>query len=221
MKLRLHGYWRSSASYRVRIGLGLKALPWEYVAVDILKGGAEGRGGQLDPAYRAKNPMGQVPTLELVEDDGTERHLVQSLPILEYLDERWPTPPLLPASREDRAQVRALAEIINAGIQPLQNLPTIRRVKALGGDEQAWMADFIRAGLAAFDAQAARSAGRFCLGDQPSIADCCLVPQLYSARRFGVDPAAWPRLAGIDAACAELPAFQAAHPDRQPDAVRT
>ena len=220
MKLRLHNYWRSSASYRVRIGLGLKGLAYEYVVVDILRGGADGKGGQHADAYRVHNPMAQVPTLEIVEDDGAERYLVQSVPILEYLDERWPSPPLLPAGLEARQQARALAEIINAGIQPLQNLTTMRKVKAFGGDEQVWTADFIRAGMAAFDAQVAATAGRFCVGDAPTIADCCLVPQLYAARRFGVDPTPWPRLAAIEAACAALPAFAAAHPDRQPDAVR-
>ena len=172
------------------------------------------------PEYIGHNPMAQVPTLEIVEDDGPERYLVQSVPILEYLDERWPSPPLLPAGLEARQQARALAEIINAGIQPLQNLTTMRKVKAFGGDEQVWTADFIRAGMAAFDAQVAATAGRFCVGDAPTIADCCLVPQLYAARRFGVDPTPWPRLAAIEAACAALPAFAAAHPDRQPDAVR-
>lgn len=214
MKLRLFNYWRSSASYRVRIGLGLKALAYEYVVVDIL------HGGQHGDSYRTHNPMGQVPTLELREDDGAVRYLVQSLPILEYLDERWPEPPLLPATAEARHQARALAEIINTGIQPLQNLTTMRKVKALGGDEQAWTREFIAAGLAAFDAQAASSAGRFWVGDAPSIADCFLVPQLYASRRFGVDLAAWPRLCAIEAACNELPAFAAAHPDAQPDAVK-
>ena len=220
MKLRLHSYWRSSASYRVRIGLGWKGLAFDYVAVDIVRGGLAGGGGQHDESYRAKNPMGQVPLLEIVEDDGSERHLVQSLPILEYLDERWPPPALMPPTPEARAQARALAEIINAGIQPLQNLTTTKKVKALGGDEAVWTGDFIRGGLTAFDAQVASSAGRFCVGDAPSIADCFLVPQLYSARRFGVDPSAWPRLVAIDAACNQLPAFAAAHPDRQPDAMR-
>lgn len=220
MKLALHNYWRSSASYRVRIGLGLKGLAWDYVAVDIVRGGAAGKGAQHDLGYRARNPMGQVPMLELTEDDGTVRHLVQSLPILEYLDERWPEPPLLPVGREARAAARALAEIVNAGIQPLQNLTTTRKVAAMGGDDKAWVADFIRDGLTAFDALAATTAGRFCVGDAPTVADCCLVPQLYSARRFGVDPAAWPRLLAIEAACNALPAFAAAHPDQQPDAVR-
>jgi maleylpyruvate isomerase len=223
VKLRLHNYWRSSASYRVRIGLGLKGLAYEYVVVDILRGGSAGKGGQHEDGYREHNPMAQVPTLQLVEDDGSEKFLVQSLPILEYLDERWPSPSapaLLPASAEARHQARALAEIVNAGIQPLQNLTTMRKVKAFGGDEQVWTADFIRAGLAAFAAQLVSSAGRFCVGDAPSVADCSLVPQLYAARRFGVDPSAWPRLVDVEAACHALPAFAAAHPDRQPDAVR-
>jgi maleylpyruvate isomerase len=220
VKLRLHSYWRSSASYRVRIGLGLKGLAFEYVAVDILRGGADHKGGQHDAAYRARNPMGQVPTLEILEDDGHTLELVQSLPILEYLDERWPALRILPATREARAQARALAEIINAGIQPLQNLATTKQVVKLGGDDRAWITGFMQHGLAAFDALAARSAGHFCVGDEPSIADICLVPQLYSARRFGIDPAQWPRLVAIEAACNELSAFPAAHPDVQPDAIR-
>ena len=222
MQLRLHNYWRSSASYRVRIALGLKGLAWDYVVVDILKGGAAGKGGQHDEAYRARNPMGQVPALEVVEDDGRIHVLHQSLPIIEYLDERWPTAGagrLLPGDLEARAAARALAEIVNSGIQPLQNLTTTRAVQALGGDDKAWVQGFIRAGLAALEAAVAATAGRFCVGDAPSIADCALIPQIYSARRFGVDPAAFPRLVAIEAACHQLPAFPAAHPDRQPDAV--
>ncbi len=222
MRLRLHNYWRSSASYRVRIALGLKGLAWEYVAVDILKGGSAGAGGQHDLGYRAKNPMAQVPTLEVIEDDGQVHLLTQSLPIIEYLDERFAAPPLLPpgvAGREARAQVRALAEMVNSGIQPLQNLSTTLQVQALGGDDKVWVKGFIARGLAALEAAVAGSAGRYCVGDEPTIADCCLVPQIYSAHRFGVDPAGFPRLAAIAAACDQLPAFAAAHPDRQPDAV--
>ena len=220
MNLVLHNYWRSSASYRVRIGLALKGLGYEYRVVNIIKDG----GAQHTEAYRALNPMAQVPTLEVIEDVGPPVVLTQSLPILEYLDERWPQHPLLPigtshAAMATRARVRALAELINAGIQPLQNLTTTRKVKALGGDDQAWVQGFIASGLAAYEAAIGETHGRFSVGDAPTLADCCLIPQLYSARRFGVSLDPYPRLRIIDAACADDAAFQAAHPDRQPDAV--
>lgn len=220
MNLILHNYWRSSASYRVRLGLAWKDLAYEYRIVNIIKDG----GAQHTDAYRAKNPMAQVPTLEVLEDVGPPVVLTQSLPILEYLDERWPQHPLLPlgashAAMATRAKVRALAELINAGIQPLQNLTTTRKVKALGGDDQAWVQGFIASGLAAYEAAIADSHGRYSVGDAVTLADCCLIPQLYSARRFGVSLDPYPRLRVIDAACADLPAFAAAHPDRQPDAV--
>jgi maleylpyruvate isomerase len=208
----LHNYWRSSASYRVRIALGLKDLAYEYAAVDIMKAEHTADG------YRAKNPMMQVPTLEVREPDGTRYVLTQSLPIIEFLDERFPdTAPLLPGAPYLRAQARALAEIVNAGIQPLQNLSVTRKVKAFGGDDAAWPRGFIETGLRAFAAVAAEVAGTFCVGGTPSIADCCLVPQLYSARRFGASLAGLDRLLAIEAACEALPAFPAAHPDRQPD----
>ena len=220
MKLTLHNYWRSSASHRVRIGLGLKGLDYQYRAVNIIKDG----GQQHAADYRAKNPMGQVPCLEVDDGDGAPLFLAQSLPILEYLDERFPHVPLLPpgethAAMAARARVRALAELVNAGIQPLQNLTTTNAVKALGGDDRAWVQGFIASGLAAY-AQAAAGAGRFSVGDAPTLADCCLIPQLHSARRFGVDLAPYPRLRAIEDACAALPAFAAAAPDQQPDAVR-
>lgn len=212
MKLRLHNYWRSSASHRVRIALGLKGVPWEYVVVNILE------GKQHDTAYTAQNAMAQVPTLELVEDDGRTHHLTQSLPIIEYLDERFPAPPLLPRGLEDRARVRAIAEMVNSGIQPLQNLSTTNAVGKLGGDVKTWVQGFIARGLEAIE-RAVAGESRFCVGDAPTIADCVLVPQIHSARRFGVELAAYPRIAAIGAACEELPAFAAAAPDRQPDAV--
>lgn len=219
MKLTLHNYWRSSASYRVRIGLGLKQLAYDYVAVNILD------KSQHAAAYTAKNPMGQVPTLELTEDDGRRHLLVQSLPILEYLDERWPEIALFTrgastTALEARAQARALAEIVNTGIQPLQNLSTTNAVQALGGEVKPWVQPFIAAGLAAYEAAVASHMGAFSVGDAPGLADCFLVPQLYSARRFGVSLDSFPRLRAIEAACEAVPAFPAAHPDRQPDAVK-
>lgn len=226
MKLRLHNYWRSSASYRVRIGLGLKELAYEYVPVNIVAPGA-GEGGvagaQHATDYKAKNPMAQVPTLELVGDDGRRHaYLVQSLPILEYLDERWPEHPLLPRGNEAlelRAHARALAELVNSGIQPLQNLSTTNRVQALGGEVKPWVQPFIASGLAALETAVAAHMGTYAVGDTPGLADCFIHPQLYSARRFGVALDPYPRLRALEAACEALPAFAAAHPDRQPDAV--
>jgi maleylpyruvate isomerase len=214
VKLVLHNYWRSSASHRVRIGLGLKKLAYDYVVVNIVK-----REQHAD-AYRAKNPMAQVPTLEITEDDGTVHALNQSLPILEYLDERFPEPAILPEDLYLRARTRLLAEIINSGIQPLQNLTTTNQVKALGGDAAVWPKSFIADGLAAFERAARETAGKFCVGDTPSIADCCLIPQLASARRFGVDIAQHDLLLGIERHCMALPAFADAMPDQQPDAVK-
>jgi maleylpyruvate isomerase len=214
MKLVLHNYWRSSASHRVRIALGLKQLAYEYVAVDIL------HHGQHADAYRVKNPMAQVPTLEITEDDGTVRALNQSLPILEYLDERFALYPLLPRDVYLRAKTRALAEIVNSGIQPLQNLSTTKKVKQLGGDDGPWVRDFITSGLAAFAAATVEVAGQFCVGDVPTIADCCLVPQLASARRFGADISGHHQLLEIEQRCLAMPAFSRAMPDQQPDAVK-
>lgn len=215
MKLVLHNYWRSSASHRVRIALGLKELPYEYVAVNILK------GGQHADAYRSRNPLAQVPALEITEDDGARRTITQSLPILEYLEERWPERPILPRDPYLRARTRMLAETVNSGIQPLQNLTTVNRVKELGGDTAVWIDNFMTAGLAAFAAAAAETAGTFCVGDHPTVADCCLIPQLMSARRFGVAISHLGQLLEIEARCLALPAFANAVPDQQPDAVRS
>jgi maleylpyruvate isomerase len=214
VKLALHNYWRSSASHRVRIGLGLKKLRFEYVVVNILK-----RDQHAD-AYRERNPMAQVPTLVVTEDDGSTRALSQSLPILEYLDERFREPPILPADPYLRARCRALAEIINSGIQPLQNLTTTNQVKAFGGDAAVWPKSFIADGLLAFERAATDLAGTFCVGNMPTIADCCLIPQLASARRFGVDLGKLSLLLAIEERCMALPAFADAMPDRQPDAVK-
>lgn len=207
--MKLHNYWRSSASQRVRIGLNLKGLTYEYVAVNIVK------QDQFSDAYRAQNPMCQVPTLEV---DGML--LTQSLPILEYLEEQHPTPPLLPKSPALRHRVRALAEIVNSGIQPFQNLKPGARVKELGGDPRAFAKPFIAEGLAAYQALCADVAGKFSVGDHPTIADCCLVPQLNAARRFEVDLAPLARLVEIEQHCLALSAFTNAQPDQQPDAVK-
>lgn len=209
----LHGYWRSSATYRVRIGLQLKGLPYEIAPVNLLE------GQHKADAHAARNPMRQVPVLEV--EDGGVHELAQSLAILEYLEERHPEPPLLPRDRVGRARARQLFEIVASGIQPLQNLTVTKRLDALGVDSKAWSVELIGEGLAAYEALARKTAGRYSYGDAPGLADCALVPQLYNARRFGIDVGAqFPLLARIDAACAELDAFRAAHPDRQPDAPR-
>ena len=213
MKLVLHNYWRSSASQRVRIGLGLKELAYEYVVVNIVK-----RDQHADD-YRARNPMAQVPTLEITEDNGSSHAITQSLPILEYLDERFPEPSLLPSDPYLRARARGIAESINSGIQPFHNLSITRRLKALGVDDAAWTRDLVGAGLAGVTKMVGATAGAFCVGDSPTIADCCLIPQLASARRFGVDVSPFPLLLEIEQRCLALPAFAAAAPDRQPDAV--
>jgi maleylpyruvate isomerase len=214
MKVLLHNYWRSSASHRVRIGLNLKEVAYEYVAVNILTREQHGE------AYRTKNPMAQVPTLEVTEDDGTVHAINQSLPILEYIEERWTAHPILPKDLYMRAHTRALAEIVNSGIQPHQNLTTTKQVKAFGGDDIAWPKSFIADGLYAFERTARETAGKFCIGDTPTIADCCLIPQLLSARRFGVDLTRHEMLLAIEERCLALPAFAKAAPDQQPDALR-
>jgi maleylpyruvate isomerase len=210
--MKLYGYWRSSCSWRVRIALGLKGLSYENIPVHLVK------GEQRDDVHRARNPLAQVPVLVL--DDGT--HLVQSVAIMEYLDEVHPTPPLLPKAPSARARVRALVETINAGIQPLQNLATMQHVKSLGADDKAWSRHFIDKGLRALQELARPRAGRCLYGDDVTLADCCLVPQLYGARRFGVDLDAIPLLLQVEERLKQLPAFQQAdcmvQPDAQPDA---
>lgn len=224
MKLRLFNYWRSSASQRVRIGLALKQLAFEYVVINIVK------QEQFNGTYRAKNPSAQVPMLEVANDDGAVHTVTQSLAILEYLDERFPDVPLLPKDPYLRARCRALSEIVNSGIQPMQNLATTHRLHELGIEAKQWVPGFIVSGLIALGTAATETAGKFLVGDAPTIADCCLVPQLGAARRFAAivdnklaDPthqAAIDRLLTIEANCLALPAFANATPDHQPDAVK-
>ena len=213
--MRLYGYWRSSSSWRVRIALGLKGLAYEHVPVHLLKDGGE----QHSEGYRALNPMRTVPLLE-VSEGGRVVRLAQSMAIIEYLEERHPSPPLLPGGPVERARVRMLAELMNSGIQPLHNLSVMQRIKnELHGDDKAWSAYWIDRGLTSLRALVQESAGRYCVGDTVSLADVFLVPQLYAARRFGVDLGSYGLLTRIEAECAGLSAFQAAHAERQPDAV--
>ncbi len=214
MKPVLFGYWRSSATWRVRIGLALKGVDYAYEPVHLVKDG----GQQHGEAHVRRNPMHQVPVLR-VEHGGDVVDLTQSLAILEFLDETLEGPALLPSDPLQRAHVRRLAEVVNSWIQPLQNLSTLQKVeKEFAADKIKWGHDIIEQGLIALEAMVQGTAGTFMVGDAPSIADCCLIPQLYNARRFGVDLSGMPTLLRIEAACEALEAFQAAHADVQPDA---
>jgi maleylpyruvate isomerase len=212
--MRLYGYWRSSSAWRVRIALLYKGLPYQDRPVHLVRDGGEQHG----PAYRALNPMAEVPTLEF-EEGGAVRRISQSLAIIGYLERVAPQPPLIPGDAFAAARAWQLAEMVNSGTQPLQNSAVLLRVKnQLGGDEQAWARHFITRGVAALEQVAGETAGRFLVGDAVSVADVCLIPQLYNARRFGVDLGAFPRLTQVEAHCLALPAFVDSHPDRQSDA---
>ncbi|SFJ92355.1 maleylpyruvate isomerase [Bosea sp. OK403] len=208
----LHGYFRSSAAWRVRIALGLKGLSLKTIAHNLRT------GEQNDPAYAAINPQKLVPTLEF--DDGTV--LTQSLAIIGWLDREVPKPPLLPPASRRRAQVEAFALTIACDTHPLQNLKVLNRLRAAGWAEdqvKGWIAAALSDGLSACEALLRDEGGPFCFGEAPGLADLCLVPQIGSARRFGVDLSPYPKLVAIDATCAAHPAFIAARPDQQPDAV--
>jgi maleylpyruvate isomerase len=197
-KLTLHGFFRSSATYRVRIALGLKGLSFEYLSYNLRD------KEQCAPEYLALNPQGLVPTLML-----GDQPLTQSLAICEYLDEMHPAPALLPADPLARAKVRAAAYVIACDIHPVQNLKILNRLRALGHDEDAvnqWARDTIEEGLAAFEALLPKHGGAFCFGDTPGLADICLIPQLVNARRFGVALTS-ERILAIEAACLGVDAF--------------
>ncbi|MFC0676857.1 maleylacetoacetate isomerase [Lysobacter korlensis] len=213
-QLRLYSYWRSSAAYRVRIGLNLKGLRYETAPVHLVRDGGE----QHSPQFRETSPQGLVPVLQ-----HGNRMIRQSMAILEYLDETWPDAPLLPTVSRDRARVRALAQIVGCDIHPLNNLRVLQYFENTWGVPQAerdeWVRHWIDQGFAPLEEMLAGhvSTGEFCEGDVPTIADCCLVPQVYNARRFGLDLTRYPTIARIEAACLALPAFDAARPERQPD----
>jgi len=209
--MKLHGYFRSSASYRVRIALNLKGLSADHLPHHLRK------GEQRDPAYLAINPQGLVPTLQ--DDRGVI--LTQSLAIIEWLDETHPEPPLLPKDPLRRAHIRAFAMALACDTHPVQNLKVLARLRDLGlPDEQVtgWAAWANREGLAACETLVAREPGPFCFGATPTMADLSLVPQLANARRFGVDLSAFPRLLKAETAAKNIKAFADAAPERQPDA---
>lgn len=213
--MKLYSFFRSSASYRVRIALNFKGLSYEQVPIHLRKGGGE----QLSAAYKAINPQALVPALE---DGG--KILTQSLAIMEYLEEKYPQPPLLPNDPADRAAVRAMALIIACEVHPIQNLRVLQYVKREYNqtDDQVnlWAQHWINLGLSALEqlitTQPKR--GRFCYGDAPTFADICLVPQLGNARRYGCDLSRYPAIAEIEKHCLALPAFADAAPEKQPDA---
>lgn len=213
--LELYGYWRSSAAYRVRIALNLKGLAYASHPVHLVKDGGE----QHAPGYAAMNPQQLVPSLR---DGG--RVLTQSLAIMEYLDETVPQPPLLPADAHGRARMRALAQLVACDIHPLGNLRVLQYLeRGLGADDAQrgeWSRHWIAAGFAAMEAMLAGDAatGRYCHGDTPGLADACLVPQVYNARRWKLPLDDYPTICRIDAACNALEAFRAAAPEAQPDA---
>lgn len=216
--MRLYGYWRSSAAYRVRIALNLKGISAEQLSVHLVRDGGE----QHKADYIALNPQELVPTL-VVDDEQDGDALTQSLAIIEYLDELYPKTPLLPASALERAHVRAMALTIACEIHPLNNLRVLQYLtQKLNVDEEAktaWYHHWVATGFTALETQLVRHSGRYCFGDKVTIADLCLVPQVYNAQRFNVDLTPYPNVMRVWAECNQLPAFADAAPERQADAV--
>jgi maleylpyruvate isomerase len=213
--MKLYTFFRSSASYRVRIALNLKGLDYEQAPIHLRRGGGE----QLKPAYKAINPQALVPALE---DEG--QIFSQSLAIIEYLEERYLKPPLLPSDPAQRAVVRSMALLIACEVHPIQNLRVLNHLKSdhkqSDDDTVRWARHWINLGLSALEQMiiSVTEPRDFCFGKTPTMADICLVPQLGNARRFGVDLSAYPKLLAIESACMSLPAFADAAPEHQPDA---
>jgi maleylacetoacetate isomerase/maleylpyruvate isomerase len=209
--VKLYTYFRSSAAFRVRIALNLKGLQYEPVFVHLAKG--EHRAG----TYPLVNPQALLPTLEL--DDGTR--LSQSLAIIEYLDEQHPQQPLVPKEALARARVRSISQLIASEIHPINNLRVLQHLKRLGQTQEqvdTWYRYWIADGLAKVEADLGAGAGKFCHGNTPTMADCCLVPQIFNARRFNSDLAPYPTTMRVFESCMALEAFDRAQPSKQPDA---
>lgn len=212
MSLTLHSYWRATAPYRVRIGLQLKGLDYGYVAVNLLE------GNQHQAAYRAVNPQRLTPALDI----GDGEILTQSLAILEWLDETHPEPALLPKTALDRARVRAMADIVACDIHPLNNMRVNRALEAMevsAPRRAKWVERWIVDGFQTLEPMVAKYGQGFAFGDTPTVADCCLIPQVYSAQRYKVDLEAFPAIRAVAEHAAQHHAFIAAHPDNQPDAT--
>ncbi len=204
---RLFHYWRSSSSWRVRFALDFKGIPYEPVAVSLLNGESE------SPEHLSRNPLGTVPVLEI---PGTPASLLsESLAILHFLEEAHPDLPcLLPGTPLERARIRMLAELINSGIQPFHNPPVLAQHSADPVEQKSWAAGFIEKGLHAYESHCKKTHGLYSVGDAPSIADACLIPQLYSAERFEVDWRAFPVISGVETNLRALPAYQSSHAER-------
>jgi maleylacetoacetate isomerase len=212
MGVTLYSAWRATAPYRVRIGLALKGVTYDYVPIDLIK------GEQREPAYKAVNPQGLTPSLDL----GEGHVLTQSLAILEWLEETHPEPAILPKAAMDRQRVRAMALVIACDVHPLNNTRVGRALNKLGvskEDNLAWVHQWITDGFDTLEPMIAEHGRGFAFGDTPTIADCCLIPQVYSASRFELDLTPWPAIRAVNERAAAHPAFQAAHPTKQPDAV--
>lgn len=211
MALTLYSYFRSSTSYRVRIALNVKGADYNILPVNLLK------GEQRSDDYRKVNPAGGLPTL--VEDGQV---FTQSLAILEYIEERWPTPALLPADAAGCARVRALSQVVGCDIHPLNNLKVLHYITgelaASEAQKLAWMHHWLAEGFRTFETMVAPLSGEFCYGDQLTLADICLIPQVFNAERFGHEMSAYPTIMRIVAHCRRLSAFERAHPANQPDA---
>ncbi|XP_054469335.1 maleylacetoacetate isomerase isoform X2 [Anoplopoma fimbria] len=201
----LHGYFRSSCSWRVRIAFALKGIEYDQVPVNLIKDG----GQQLTEQYQKLNPMQQVPAVEI---DGIT--LSQSLAVIQYIDETRPGPRLLPADPKKRAQVRMISDVIASGIQPLQNLYVIQKI---GAEKMQWAHHFIDRGFQALEPILKQTAGKYCVGDEISMADICLVPQVYNAQRFKVDVEQYPTIKRLNQTLVEIEAFKVTNPSCQPD----
>jgi maleylacetoacetate isomerase len=210
--LKLYSYFRSSCAYRVRIALNVKLVPYEIIPIHLLKDGGE----QYNENYKNLNPAAQVPTLI----DGTHT-IAQSMAILEYLEQEFPRPPLLPQTSIDRAIVRQMCETINSGMQPLQNLSVTQyltnHLKVVDADKTTWIRFWSMRGFESLETLLQKHSGSYCFGDQITLADCLLIPQIFSSKRFGVDLTPFPKAQAIYNRCLQLTDFVKASPEKQPD----
>lgn len=209
-QLELFHYWRSSSSWRVRAALDYKAVSYQATAVNLLNGETE------KPEYLIRNPAGTVPTLKFLAEDGKEVCLVESLAIIVYLDQTYPTRPLVSGSAIDRARIWALAELVNSGTHPIQNLPVLQYYSSDPAEQKKWAAHWIASGLENFETlcNSYGTATQFCYGDSLTLADLCLIPQVYNALRYEVDMTAFPTIKRIYDHCLTLSCFDSSHPDR-------